>query len=84
MTFRGISEERVIFIDVNGVTKNQSIEKAVARRCSVKKMFLEISQNSKQKHLRQSLFFDKIAGQAKLQHLFYRTLSGGCFWTLCK
>ena len=31
---------------------------ATVRRCSVKKVFLEISQN----HLYQSLFFDKVAG----------------------
>ena len=29
--------------------------------CSVKKVFLEISQNSQQKHLCQSLFFNKVA-----------------------
>ena len=36
---------------------------AVAQRCSVKKMFLEISQNSQEnKHMCQSLFFNKVAG----------------------
>ena len=29
---------------------------AVAERCSLKKVFLEISQNSQEKHMRQSLF----------------------------
>ena len=35
---------------------------AVARRCSVEKVFLEISQNSQEKHMCQSLFFNKVAG----------------------
>ena len=30
---------------------------AVAQRCSVKKVFLQISQNLQEKHLRQSPFF---------------------------
>ena len=34
---------------------------AVAQRCSVKKMFLELSQNSQEKQLCQSLFFNKVA-----------------------
>ena len=32
------------------------------RRCSLKKVFLEIPQNSQEKHLCQSLFFNKVAG----------------------
>ena len=35
---------------------------AVAKRCTVKKVFLEISQSSQKKHLYQSLFFNKVAG----------------------
>ena len=35
---------------------------AVVRRCSVKKVFLKISQNSLEKHVCQSLFFNKVAG----------------------
>ena len=36
--------------------------KAVAQKCSVKKVFLEISQNSLEKQVCQSLFFNKVAG----------------------
>ena len=35
---------------------------AVSQSCSVKKVFLEISQNSKGKQLFQRLFFNKVAG----------------------
>ena len=35
---------------------------AVAQRCSVKKVFLEISQKFTGKHLCQSFFFNKVAG----------------------
>ena len=35
---------------------------AVAKRYTVKKVFLEISQKSQKKHLYQSLFFNKVAG----------------------
>ena len=35
---------------------------AVAQKCSVKKLFLEISQNSQDKNLCQSLYFNKVAG----------------------
>ena len=41
-------------------SKNRYSE-AVARRCSVKKVFLKISQNSQQKHLCKS-FFNKFTG----------------------
>ena len=34
----------------------------VAQKCSVKKVFLEISQNSLEKQVCQSLFFNKVAG----------------------
>ena len=37
---------------------------AVTLRCSVKKVLLEISQKLTGKHLRQSLFFNKVAGPA--------------------
>ena len=45
--------------------KNPHFEEpeAVVQRCSVKKVFLEISQNSQEKHLCQGLFFNKVAGQ---------------------
>ena len=36
--------------------------KAVPKMCSVKKVFLQILQNSQEKHLWQSLFFNKVAG----------------------
>ena len=45
--------------------------KAVARRCSVKKVFLEISQNS-QENTRARDFLNKVAG---LQ-LYYKRVSG--------
>ena len=51
-----------IFVD--DTRKGSDIDKpaeAVAQRCSVKKMFLESSQNSQQKNLCQSLFFNKVA-----------------------
>ena len=35
---------------------------AVVQTCSVNKMFLKISQNSQEKNLCQSLFFNKVAG----------------------
>ena len=35
--------------------------RAIAQRCSVKKVFLEISQNSQENNC-QSLFFNKVAG----------------------
>ena len=44
---------------------------AVARRCSVKKVFLEISQNSQEKNLCQSLFFNKVA----VEHLWWLLLN---------
>ena len=40
---------------------NIALPGAVAQGCSVKKVFLEISQNSTGKHFFQSLFFNKIA-----------------------
>ena len=46
-----------IYLNCLLVTKKQSTE-AVVPRCSVEKVFLEISQNSQEgKHLCQSLFF---------------------------
>ena len=41
---------------------------AVARRCSSKKGVLTNFMNCTGKHLRQSLFFNKVAGQAWLVH----------------
>ena len=38
------------------------ITKAVTEKCSVKNMFLKVSQNSKEKHLCWNLFFQKVAG----------------------
>ena len=38
------------------------ITEAVVQRCSVKKLFLEISQNSQENNLCQSLLFNKVAG----------------------
>ena len=46
---------------------------SVVQRCSVKKVFLEISQKSQKKHLYQSLFFNKVAD------LFKQNTSSGCF-----
>ena len=48
--FRRLSEALILVAEV------------VIRRCSVKKVFLEISHNSQEKHLCQSLFFNKVAG----------------------
>ena len=45
---------------------------AVVQRCYVKKVFLEISQNSHEKELCQGLFFNK--------DTFFWNNSGGCFW----
>ena len=68
------------------------ISEAIVQRCSVKKMFLEISKSSQKKNLRQSLFFNKVAGgrpwhwcfpvnfaKFLLTH-FLQNTSGGCFW----
>ena len=40
------------------------ITEAVAQRCSVKKVFLEISQNSPENTFARASFFNKVAGQA--------------------
>ena len=45
----------------NDIERSLWIE-AVAKRYTVKKVFLEISQKSQKKHLYQSLFFNKVAG----------------------
>ena len=42
---------------------------AVARRCSVKKVLLEISQNSQENTCASGFFFNKVAG----------LMTGGCF-----
>ena len=39
-----------------------SYTEAVVRRCSVKQVFFEISQNSQEKNLCHCLFFNKVAG----------------------
>ena len=68
---------------------------AIAQRCSAKKIFLEISQNSHEIIcVRQSTFFDKVDNLIKKEtdtgvflwilrnfseHLFYRTPLGNCF-----
>ena len=49
---------------------------AVIRRCSVKKMFLEISQNSQENTCARVSFLIKLQA---LEHLFLQTTSGGCF-----
>ena len=66
------------------------------RRCSVRKVFLEISQNSHEKNLCQSLFFNKVAGKETLAQVFfceiwetkktfsYRTPLGNCFCFIMK
>ena len=80
--------------------KGNAVE-AVVQSCFVKKVFLKISQNSQEntcagKHLRQSLFFNKVAGFIKKETLaqvfpcefygifkntfFSQNISGGCFW----
>ena len=65
---------------MNKCLSNGFIE-TVAQRCSVKNVFLEISQNSQEKNLCQKLFFNKVAGRPatllkkRLWHktpLFYR------------
>ena len=47
---------------------------AFSQRCSVKKVFLEISQNSQEKRLCQSPFFNKVAGQ-RPANLFIKRLA---------
>ena len=55
---------------------------AVARRCSVKRVFLEMSQNSQEKNLCQSLFFNKLQTQG-LQPYSTRDSGTGIFlWIL--
>ena len=41
--------------------KVQQIIEAVARRCSVKKVFLKVTQNSKENTCARVFFFDKVA-----------------------
>ena len=53
------------------------ILEAVARRCSVKKVFFKISQFTR-KHLCQSLFFNKVAG-LRPAILLKNRLWHGCF-----
>ena len=59
----------------NQTMKFGQLIEAVVRRCSIKKVLLKISKNSQEKHLCQSLFFNKVAGfwsatlsKKKLQH----------------
>ena len=58
----------------------KSFSEAVAPRCSVKNMFLEISQNSQENTCR-SLFFNKVEVEAKFlkTHFFFWNTFGGCF-----
>ena len=46
--------------------KPKQLTEAVAQRCSVKKVLLEISQNSQENDCVKSLFFNKAAGEEKL------------------
>ena len=57
---------------------NRVLTETVVRRCSVKKLFLEISQNSQGKHLCQRLFFNKVAG-LRLATLFKKSVRHRCF-----
>ena len=52
--------------------------KSSHRRCSVRKSVLGNFAKFTGKHLRQSLFFNKVVGRRL--HLFYRTLPDDCFW----
>ena len=51
---------------------------ALAQTCSVRKVFLEISQKFTKKHLCQSLFFNKVTG-LRPESLLKKRLSHRCF-----
>ena len=52
---------------------------AVAQRCSVKKVLLEISQNSQEKNLCQNVFFDKVTCLSLPATLSKKRLWHRCF-----
>ena len=55
---------------------------AVAQRCSVKNVFLEILQNSQENTCTRVSFLIKLHALRNFQeHLFLQYTSGGCFWT---
>ena len=57
--------------------KNKFIsQEAVVQRCSVKKVFLEISQNSQENTCARVSFLIKLQAQ---EHIFLQNTSGGCF-----
>ena len=49
------------------------LSEAVVQRCSVKKVFIQISQSSQEKQLCQSLFFNKVTGLGH-QHFWWLLL----------
>ena len=52
----------------------QRFYRSSQQRCSMKKVFLEISQNFKRKHLCQSIFFNKVTGLGLLKRrLWHRS-----------
>ena len=53
------------------ISYNQQLLEAVARRCSVKKVFLEMSQNSQENTCARASFYNKVAGLRP--SYFYRT-----------
>ena len=53
--------------------ENSKLQEAVVRMCSVKKMFLGISQNSQENTCVRDLFL------IKLKHVFLKNTTGGCF-----
>ena len=100
----GVSSILILYLDVSTVCHLYLIScfilffniKSSHRRCSVRKVFLEISQNSHEKNLCQSLFFNKVAGKETLAQVFfceiwetkktfsYRTPLGNCFCFIMK
>ena len=62
-TIKGKINESIAINSVLGwiICENYQNKEAVVQRCSVKNVFLKISQNFHKKHLCQSLFFNKVA-----------------------
>ena len=64
---------RAMSLDCNSLSL--LVPEGVARSCSVKRVFLEISQNSQESTCARVSFLIKLQAT-----LFYRTLPGDCFW----
>ena len=60
------------------ITRNTP--EAVVQRCSVKKVFLQFSQNSQENTYGRISFLIKLQASSKFQANFIKNTSGYCFW----